>query len=417
MPGPYVTAAGLSIPTVESLLADIVADQRGLVDPLIDTDAEEALGQLNGIFASALREAYEVVEVAYNAIDPDAVEDSRVDVLMSLTGSRRAPATKSSFVGTRKLSLDLDATTTIDVGTIFEVDGSPTIRFLTTGNLWSDIDTDTGTTTSTTAGTYFVEAEAENTGPTAVPANTLTVITTPVVGLNSVTNPLDAIRGTNVDTDDEALVRRQNELDALGTGTPDAIRAHLLAYEVDGDLPILECTVFVNDGDTVDALGLPAHSIECLVFDGLGAVADDDAIAQIIWDNKPGGTRTYGSSSGTAVDKQGVERIVYFSRPSQAGIDVDVTINTDATYAGDAAVITAWSVFATAVPVGGVDEELKFSAAMRAIMAVQGVTGIETIRLRRHAGAYLSAFTDLEIGPREKPYASDDPAYCSITIT
>lgn len=414
MPGPYVTSAGLSIPTVESLLADIVADQRA-IDTLIDTDAEEALGQINGTFASTMREAYEVIEVAYEGNDPDAVEDSRVDVLMSLTGSRRQGATKSKFTGARKLTLDLDATTNVPVGTIFEVDGSPSIRFLSTGNLFSDVDTDTGGTVSAGAGSYFVEAEAESAGRILAPAHSVTVVTTPLVGLNAVDNPFDALVGTNVDTDDEALVRRQNELDALGTGTPDAIRAHLLDYELDGNKPILECTVLSNDNDTVDALGLPGHSIEAVVFDGLGSDAADDAIAQVIWDNKGGGTRAFGSSSGTAIDKKGVERTVPFTRPTQVGVDVDVTLITSDDYAGDDAVYAAWSAYAYSVP-SGADTIVDFSKAIKAILGVEGVEGIQTIRMRRHSGAYLSAFTSLPLAAREKSYANADATYCAITI-
>jgi uncharacterized phage protein gp47/JayE len=409
VPGPYVTAAGLSIPTVESLLEDLVTDQRELIDPLINTDAEEVLGQLNGTFASALREAYEVIEVAYNAFDPDAVEDSRVDTLVAITGSRRAPATKSRFTGTRKLTVDLNAATTLPIGTMFEVEGDPGVRFVTLAE-------DDGTAlTSTTAGLYAVAAEAETAGAVTCNANTLTVITTPVVGLNSVTNDSDAIVGTDVDTDAEALARREDELDALGSGTPDAIRAHLLAYEVDGDKPILEVTVLVNDDDTVDDNGLPGHSIECIVYDGLAAEADDDAIAQLIWNHKPAGTRAVGSSSGTALDKKGNTQTVYFTRPTLVGIDVDVTINTDDDYGSASTVETAWKAFVDALPTGEASE-VKFSKSIQAILAVAGVTGIETIRLRRHLGTYLAAFEDLPLTAREKSFADASSFYVTVTV-
>ena len=404
MPGPYVTSAGMQIPTVEQLIADMVADQRVDIDPLVDTDAEEVLGQVNGTMASALREAYEVLLVAYNAFDPDAVEDARVDSLCAITGSRRAPATKSRFTGTRKLDVELDAVTTLPLGTIFEVDGAPLSRFLTTEVI-----------TSTIADTYQVSAEAETAGRLVVNANTLTVITTPVVGLLSVNNAFDCIVGTEVDTDAEALARREDELATLGSGRPDALRAHLLDIEVEGDKPVLECTVFQNDGDAVDALGLPGHSMEALVFDGLSADCPDDVIAQTIWDNKPGGTYMYGSASGTAVDSLGVSHTVAFSRPSQVGVDVDVTINTDATYAGAQAVYDAWKAYADAIPSGD-DGEVKWSQAVKAILAVQGVTGVETVRLRRHLGTYLAAMTDLTLLAREKTFADATAAYVAITI-
>lgn len=56
------------------------------------------------------------------------------------------------------------------------------------------------------------------TGPKFAPANTLTVISTPVSGWSSVTNPLDAIVGTNIETDTEALARRQTLLASNSNG-------------------------------------------------------------------------------------------------------------------------------------------------------------------------------------------------------
>ncbi len=416
MPPPYVTSNGMRIPTVEELIADMVSDQRADIDPLIDTDAEEVVGQMNGIVSSSLRSAYEVLLVAYNAFDPDNVDDARVDALCAITGTPRQGATKSRFTGSRKLMVNLDAATTLPLGTIFEVNGNPNIRVVTTGTLWSDIDTDTGSLDSTIAGDYYVNAEAETAGRIPINAATLTVITTPIVGLNSVTNPTDAILGKEIDTTEELLVRREDELAELGDGTPDAIRAHVLAIEIDGDRPVLECSVFVNDGDTIDALGLPGHSMEVLVFDGVGQDADDDVIAQTIWDSKPGGTQMVGSETGTAIDSEGDAQVVHFSRPALTGVDVDVTINRDAvTYAGSQAVYDAWKAYADAIPTG-LATEVQFSQAIAAILKVQGVTGVETIRLRRHGGSYLSAFTDLPLLPREKATADASASYVAITI-
>lgn len=416
MPGPYVTSEGMRIPSVQELIADLVNDQRADMDPLIDTDAEEVVGQVNGIFASKLREAYEVIESAYNAFDPDNVDDSRVDALCAITGTKRQGESNSRFTGSRKLRVDMNATSTLPIGTIFEVDGNPLIRVLTTSTLWSDLDTDTGSTTSTSAGAYYVEAEAEEAGRVAINSGTLTVITTPIPGLNSVTNPTDAILGTDADTPEELLVRRENELADLGSCTVDATRAALLSHESDGVRPILQCEVFENDTDIVDALGLPAHSIECLVFDGVGQDAIDDEVAQVIWDNKPSGTRTYGSSSGTAIAANGQEKTVRFTRPTLVEVDVDVTINTDAAlYAGSQAVYDAWKDYADSVATGA-DTEVKFSGAIKAIMSVGGVTGVETIRLRRHGSSYLAAFTDLTIGAREKSTADAASTHVTITI-
>jgi uncharacterized phage protein gp47/JayE len=407
----------MRIPTVEELVADMVADQRANMDPLIVTDAEEVVGQMNGIIASDLREGYEVALVAYNAFDPDNVDDSRVTALCAITGTKPQGATKSRFTGTRKLEVDLDATSDLPIGTIFEVDGNPNIRVKTTGTLWSDLSTDTGSTTSTTAGTYYVNAEAETAGRTPINASTLTVITTPVVGLNSVNNPTDAIVGRNVDTPEELLTRREDELAELGSCNVDAIRAALLAFEDDtGNRPILECEVIENDLDTVnpDAMLLPPHSIECIIFDGVGQDALDKDVAQVIWDNKGAGTRTFGTTAATAVTQSGEDKTVRFTRPTLIGVDVEVMINRNATtYAGDQVVMNAWKAYVDGIP-SGASTEVRWSVAVKALLAVQGVEGVETIRFRRHGSSYQAAMTDLTLGAREKSTADATASYVVI---
>lgn len=72
-----------------------------------------------------------------------------------------------------------------------------------------------------------VEASAKATqnGPIFVPANTLTVIDTPVSGWSSVNNPLDCISGTNREDDTQALERRAALLASQANGPLEAIVA------------------------------------------------------------------------------------------------------------------------------------------------------------------------------------------------
>ena len=55
-------------------------------------------------------------------------------------------------------------------------------------------------------------------GPTYAPAGSLTVIATPISGWAGVNNPLDAIVGTNIETDTQALARRNTLLAAQANG-------------------------------------------------------------------------------------------------------------------------------------------------------------------------------------------------------
>src|SRR5690606_32116260 len=147
MPAPYLTNEGLQIPTVEEIIDTVAQEQRDAIDPLLDTDPDSPIGQINGIFGSHLREAWEVLSIVFNATDPDAAEGALLEAIAAITGTFRAPATRSVFVGTRKLRATLQANKTIPEGIIIEQAGNPSVRFRTIEPI-----------TSTAAGDYFVAA-------------------------------------------------------------------------------------------------------------------------------------------------------------------------------------------------------------------------------------------------------------------
>lgn len=392
----YVTPAGLAIPTVESLLADLAADQKANVDPLINTEPDSPQGNINGVFASQLREAWEVLEIAYDGFNPDAAEGKGLENVSAITGTNRATATKSRFTGSRKVSINLDAAKTCPVGTVFSVAGSPSNRFVTTESV-----------TSVLAGAYLIACENEQTGPIACNAGTLTVIATPVVGLNSVTNPFDAILGTNADTDPQLRIRRENELRATGAGTVDSLRSDLLAYTADdGSKPILQCTIFENSTDVADANGLPPHSLEALVFDGVGLDVANNQIAQLIWDSKPGGIQMVGISSGTATDTLSSPQIVKFTRPTIIVNKFTISIWIKASrYVGDtafkSALVTEYNKIAKQ---GGVIRVLDLIAALIETTNGTGQLGVVdfvNFQIGLDGGAFNANLVNYQLGVRE----------------
>lgn len=403
-----LTSAGLEIPTVEELIEGFVEDQRSEIDPLLDVDAESPVGQLNGIVASALREAYEAIAVAYSAIDPDASEGDPLEVLSAITGTQRAAASPSRFSGVRKIRVELDASVTLAAGATCEVFGAPTIRFVTTEAV-----------TSTTAGWYFVSATCTQTGPIDVAPNALSVITTPVAGWLAVDNPTGPVIGTNVDTDAELRDRRERELRALGSSPADAIAARVAAIEQDGERPVLSCQVFANTSSVTDSLGIPPHSIEALVWDGLDEDADDDVIAQTIWDAKAAGIGAFGSSSGTATDRNGVEHVVRFSRPTlrEASATCTVTVRTVNATTAFRDALRAIVVEAIddippgAVPTGG---SIRHSRLGAALLEQSNVIGVDSM-IVYFAGETPPAgpYADRAVAPREKPFSE----LANVTLT
>ena len=214
-----------------------------------------------------------------------------------------------------------------------------------------------------------MEIEAESAGLINAYAGTLTVIETPIAGWDSVTNELDADPGTEIETDAELRLRRIQTLATPGVSTPDAIRSRILSIdEVDA------CEVFENVENVVDASGRDPHSFECVVLGG-----DDQEIIDMIWNNKPLGIKTYGSTSGTAVDESGTSHTVRFSRPIEIDIYVIVNLTTDASYpvGGDDAVKQA--IVDYAAENFGIGDDVITVRFFSDINAIAGITDIEIL--------------------------------------
>ncbi len=312
----YVTPQGLNIPSVSEIISELETQQRADIDPNLNTSPDSPIGQLNGIFSAHLRRAYEVLQIAYNGNNPDAAEGFLLEAVSAITGTTRAPAKRSRFVGIRKLRITLALNTTVPEGTTFHVDGDTSVSFHTTEEI-----------PGTAAGDYYVAAECDTIGPVACNAGTLTQISTPVSGLSAVTNDYDAELGALEDNDPQLRERREQELRTTGSGTVDSLRSDILAVALeDGSKPIQEADVLENYTMVTDVNGLPPKSLECLVYDGVSQDCPDDTIAQVIWDGKPGGIELVGSTSGTAIDSKGVERTVPFTRFTLLEVVLEATL-------------------------------------------------------------------------------------------
>lgn len=318
--GPH--AGGFRRKPVTAILDDIRASQWAEISASLDLSTVSPLGQNNGIFANELGIAWEILEICYHAFDPDAAQDFLLTSLSKLSGTLR----RGSGYSRVPLTVELDIGTELLSGVHYAaVDGD-------SSSLWTPQENFTAPST----GFHEVVFRAENPGPVPAQVGTITVRHTAVLGWNSVTNATAPELGREIDTDEELRARREAQLTASGSATVDAIKADLLELD-----EVESCRVFENSTDAV-VDGMPPHSIEAVIFDGEVPAADDDEIAQIIWDNKAAGIQTIGDESGTAVDAEGDPQTVNFTRPSveEVYIEIDVEVGIAAKYAaagGDAA--------------------------------------------------------------------------------
>ena len=178
------------------------------------------------------------------------------------------------------------------------------------------------------------EFECTSDGTVAAPANTITIIDTPVGSLDRVNN-LDAGElGRELETDAELRIRRAASVQT-GAGTIDAIRAEIL-NNVDN---VSTCQVWENTSDsTSGTTGIPPHSIYVVATGG-----DSSDIATAIWQTKSAGIRTWGTTSVIVTDSEGNPQTVNFSRPTQkwAWVNVKYQIEAEEAYPGESTVRTA----------------------------------------------------------------------------
>lgn len=356
-----LTSTGFRAKTTTEVLDELKEAVKAQLGANLNAQSDALLGVILAVFADRIAELWQLAQSEHAAFDPDQATGDALDALAALTGTLRDAATKSTVT----LSCTGTPATSLSTGRIVSVNGSPTSRFLTTADVtiaaataWvattayvvGDVRTNsskiyrcitagtsagsggpTGTGTDITDGTVHwrylgdgtgyvtVAAEAENTGPTVGNAYTLTTIVTPVSGWSNVTNILDAVVGSNIETDVALRARRVVELSVQGAGTLETLRSNVAKVTGIGDVVAFENTTDVTDGS-----GRPPHSVHVIVEQGTATAA---AIAQAIFDTKPAGIATYGAQSQVVTDSRGNSHTIKWDYATTVNIYVDVDVS------------------------------------------------------------------------------------------
>jgi hypothetical protein len=348
-----LTPQGYIANTVQEEITDLGNSILANVDGGLDLSPDQPLGQLVGIFAEKFTELTELGATVYNAINPNAAEGQLLANVSALSGTYPQVATYSIVQAT----LTLNASTTVTAGATAIVAGQP-------ANIWV-LQT---TVTSTSPGNYPATFQSQVPGPFVANAGTLTVIGTPTIGWTAVTNAADAEQGLMADTDTTLRQKRALELLGEGSGDIDAIRAAVLKVGGVEQVFVYENTTLVTDGT-----GLPGKSFRVVIWDGPTMAALNDAVAQAIWDSKPAGILSFGTTaSGNATDSTGTIRTILFDRAVQVPIYVTLTTTPGTlTTAQTAAVKLALTTYASTNYNLGVEV---VALALRAQAILPGVT-------------------------------------------
>lgn len=149
---------------------------------------------------------------------------------------------------------------------------------------------------------------------------TIDQIVTSVDGWDPCINEIPPIKGRLTQKDSEARASYTNRVASRGTGTVNAI-VSLLYSDVEG---VTFAAGYQNDNDEKDAAGRPPHCIEIIVQGGL-----DEDVSDIIWKNKPGGIRAYGSHYAYATDINGIRQYVEFTRVKDVYLLLSVKVTSN----------------------------------------------------------------------------------------
>lgn len=349
----------------------------------------------------------------YAAFDPDQADSPQLEIVCALTGTRRKLATfstvRETIFGTPGTTVPAGSAMTVDVtGARFLQQEAATLGVAPSawqtnhaynvddwvtnaGSIWQctvagtsanagpgplglppAFATDNTVTwrcivNSTSYGLAIVGYQAEDSGPVGCAAGALETIATPVNGWKGGVNPLVGSVGSTLETPPALRARRVLELQAPEGGTPDSIRAAILAVtEVTG------CWVFVNKGDLVDANGVPAHGVEVLIQAPTVSPTSDDDLALLVWKAVGAGDAMGGGITKTVTDDSGNPQSVSFSRPTDVPIWTSLQVTYDpAKWPGGAAAVSA----AVKAAIMNLNPQIAVGQDIRAALVAAAVMG------------------------------------------
>jgi hypothetical protein len=275
------SAAGLTIETLDEIRTRLQAaytDPVTGISAVLDVSDDSVAGRLIGIQAAEIRSIQEQVQAAYTAgtVDATGVQLAKVALL---TGTVKRDETFSET----PVSVTLGPGVTLPAFSQASLAGDPNAVFETIAAV-----------TNPGAGNAAVDVtmRAIIGGPLLTPIGTLTQIVTPSAGWISVNNVLvQTVIGLPEETDPELRTRRVQELNSAANSHLDAIVTDVRAVE-----GVVSVKGYENTTSAINSDGLPPHSFEIVVWE---TSADNDEIAQAIWDSHPAGIASVHGTAGT----------------------------------------------------------------------------------------------------------------------
>lgn len=323
---PTVTAAGISAPPYIDILESLKASFRLIYgeDAYLEPDSQD--GQWVAILAQAQHDTNDAVIAAYNNFSPQTAVGVGLSSVIKINHMARRIATNSQV----DVTVTGVAGTTITNGIVGGVDGK---RWLLPASV-----------VIPPAGTITATAIAEEAGALTAPPASVVQILTPTAGWQTALNANAAVTGTPLESDALLRVRQEQSPPAPSAALIPGLKANLLA------LPgVSYAVVYENDTASVNSIGLPAHSISCVVKGGVLS-----EVAQMILNKKTPGALTVGTTTVNAINSVGLAQPINYYQPGEISVKVKVTMTVGLDYVSSTGVAIQNAVvdFINALSVG-----------------------------------------------------------------
>lgn len=301
----YQIDTGVIVPDMSQTLSEVAAEFRAVFGQSLSVDPSTPQGMLITRIAE-MRDsvARNNCDVA-NQINPNVAGGVFLDALVGLHFGQRRAASRSTVTatvtGTNGTIIPKGSVAKTTIGARFETMYAVTI-----------------------SGSTSVQMQAIETGSVGADAGTLTKIETAISGWSTVTNPLAATLGGDVESDAQLRSRRLDMLGTQSTSTIAAIRSRLSA-QVGG---LISHAVVDNptlSAKTIKGVSIAAKSIA--VFTAGGASAD---IARAIYNTTPAGVPTVGATTVNVADTvvSGYSTPIKYTAAATVPVLVKVTVDT-----------------------------------------------------------------------------------------
>jgi uncharacterized phage protein gp47/JayE len=381
-----IDANGISAPDYNTILNALKSQAQNIFGTDIYLEPDSQDGQLLATMAASINDANSAAIAAYNSFSPSTAQGIGLSNVVKINGLQRLVPSNS----TANITIIGQAGTIIANGIVEDANG---LQWALPASV-----------TVPVGGSIVVTATCKTPGAIAAAANTINQIATPTFGWQSANNAANAVPGAPVESDAELRVRQSKSTSLPAQTVIGGIYAAIANLS-----GVTQLKIYDNDTGSTDSNGIPAHSISVVVQGG-----DATAIAQAIALKKTPGTGTYGTTSETVVDSQGIPNTINFFAATQVPIDINITIKAYAGYVTTtgATIIAQLKKYLNGMGIGGTDNFVfnsKLYSPANDTGAVANSYNVTALTARRGSSSFSTA--NIAIAFNEIPIAG------TVTLT